>query len=236
MTSRERFLAACACQPLERPPVWIMRQAGRYLPEYRALKRSIRFSKWYARRRWPPRRRSSPCAASHSMPPSCFPTSLSSPRRSAGLPVQGRRRHRDGVAPGDPRADRRAPARCGRAGTARLRGRRAGAAQTRTGWAARAARFGGSPWTLATYMLEGGSAEEFARSKTLFYSDRTMFDALLEKLTAALIEYFRLQIRRAPMRSRFSIRGAELWPDRTTRPRRCAGFARSSQRCRANSR
>src|SRR6187551_128553 len=38
MTSRERFLAACACQQLERPPLWIMRQAGRYLPEYRALK------------------------------------------------------------------------------------------------------------------------------------------------------------------------------------------------------
>ena len=38
MTSRERFLAACACRPLERPPIWIMRQAGRYLPEYRELK------------------------------------------------------------------------------------------------------------------------------------------------------------------------------------------------------
>jgi len=38
MTSRERFLAACASQPLARPPLWIMRQAGRYLPEYRALK------------------------------------------------------------------------------------------------------------------------------------------------------------------------------------------------------
>ncbi|HLP01438.1 MAG TPA: uroporphyrinogen decarboxylase family protein, partial [Opitutaceae bacterium] len=45
MTSRERFLAACACQPLERPPLWIMRQAGRYLPEYRALKAKHNFLK-----------------------------------------------------------------------------------------------------------------------------------------------------------------------------------------------
>jgi len=43
MTSRERFLAACACSPLERPPLWVMRQAGRYLPEYRALKAKSSF-------------------------------------------------------------------------------------------------------------------------------------------------------------------------------------------------
>src|SRR5436190_7120740 len=43
MNSRERFLAACACTPLERPPLWIMRQAGRYLPEYRALKAKSSF-------------------------------------------------------------------------------------------------------------------------------------------------------------------------------------------------
>src|SRR5581483_11606252 len=43
MTSRDRFLAACACQPLDRPPLWVMRQAGRYLPEYRALKAKSSF-------------------------------------------------------------------------------------------------------------------------------------------------------------------------------------------------
>ena len=54
--------------------------------------------------------------------------------------------------------------------------------------------FGGSPWTLATYMVEGGSSDEFEHIKQLFYTDRAMFDALLEKLTAALIVYFKLQI------------------------------------------
>ncbi|MGH7955650.1 MAG: uroporphyrinogen decarboxylase family protein, partial [Opitutaceae bacterium] len=54
--------------------------------------------------------------------------------------------------------------------------------------------FGGSPWTLATYMIEGGSSEEFERIKQFFYTERSTFDALLEKLTAALIACFKMQI------------------------------------------
>jgi uroporphyrinogen decarboxylase len=54
--------------------------------------------------------------------------------------------------------------------------------------------FGGSPWTLATYMVEGGSSDDFERIKTLFYTDRATFEALLEKLTSAIIVYFQMQI------------------------------------------
>jgi uroporphyrinogen decarboxylase len=54
--------------------------------------------------------------------------------------------------------------------------------------------FAGSPWTLANFMLEGGGVKEYSRAKALFYSERSLFDKLLEKLSHAVSSFLHLQI------------------------------------------
>jgi uroporphyrinogen decarboxylase len=54
--------------------------------------------------------------------------------------------------------------------------------------------FAGSPWTLANFMLEGGSSRDFRAGKTLFYTEPRIFGRLMEKVTAATIEFLQLQI------------------------------------------
>ncbi|MEY4489620.1 MAG: hypothetical protein RIQ79_2128 [Verrucomicrobiota bacterium] len=197
MTSRERFLAALACQPIDRPPLWVMRQAGRYLPEYRALKAKSSFLEMV---------RTPELATEVTLQPLkrfpgldaailfsdilVIPEALGQPyafRDTGGIQMAYRLDNRaqiDALAPASAVPDKLAYV----GDALRLLKREvATTGHTLLG-------FGGSPWTLATYMLEGGSSEDFARAKLLFYTDRPSFDALLEKLTAALVAYFQMQI------------------------------------------
>ncbi len=54
--------------------------------------------------------------------------------------------------------------------------------------------FSGSPWTLATYMLEGGSSKTFSKIKKLMYSEPEVVHILLDKLTQSVILYLNAQI------------------------------------------
>lgn len=54
--------------------------------------------------------------------------------------------------------------------------------------------FAGSPWTLATYMIEGGSSKEFAKIKSLLYDQPQLLHELLDILTDAVSDYLNAQI------------------------------------------
>lgn len=55
--------------------------------------------------------------------------------------------------------------------------------------------FSGSPWTLATYMVEGGSSKDFRHVKAMMYRDPEVLHAMLDKLARSVIDYLNAQIR-----------------------------------------
>lgn len=55
--------------------------------------------------------------------------------------------------------------------------------------------FTGSPWTLACYMLEGGASKNFSKIKGLLYREPKALGLLLDKLTVVVIDYLNAQIR-----------------------------------------
>jgi uroporphyrinogen decarboxylase len=194
MTPRERFLAACACQPLDRPPLWIMRQAGRYLPEYRALKAKhpflemVRTPELAAEVTLQPLRRFALDAAIIFSDILVIPEALG----------QGYRFKEEGGIAMDWRVER----------WEQVERLNAEAVPERLRYVAEALRlvrqqigpdrallgFCGSPWTLAAYMIEGGGSDDFARAKAMFYTDQPLFEKLMDRLVRALIAYVRLQI------------------------------------------
>ena len=193
MNSRDRFLAALRCQPLDRPPIWIMRQAGRYLPEYRALKEKHSFLELAQTPELAlevtlqPLRRFPLDAAILFSDILVIPEAMGQGyhfRDQGGIAMDYRLETKSQI-------DRLT----------------AEAVEDRLAYVAQALNlirdelagdkmllgFGGSPWTLATYMVEGGSSKDFALIKSLFYQHRPVFNLLMEKISDALIAYFKMQ-------------------------------------------
>ena len=54
--------------------------------------------------------------------------------------------------------------------------------------------FSGAPFTLASYILEGGSSKNYIKAKTVMWNERELWDSLMEKLSDTVFEYLRSQI------------------------------------------
>ncbi len=191
---RQRMLDALACSPVDRPPIWLMRQAGRCLPEYRALKENYSFRQLVqvpelaAEVTLQPVHRFNFDAAILFSDILVVPEAMGqgySFREGGGVEMDFVLRDRGGIrrlkVDGiTERLDYVAQAL--KLIKARLRGRTA------------LLGFAGSPWTLANFMLEGGSAARHVRALEFFYSDPAAYEALAAKLTDAVIEYLEMQI------------------------------------------
>jgi uroporphyrinogen decarboxylase len=194
MTPRERFLAAANCQPVDRPPIWLMRQAGRYLPEYRELKKQhdfvtmVRTPELATEVTLQPLRRFPLDAAIIFSDILVIPEALG----------QGYHFREHGGIGMDYLLD--TPEKIAALDNTKIAERLSYVADALTmtrgklGDDIALLGFCGSPWTLACYMIEGGSAKDFIAIKKLAWDQPEIFEALMQKLTDGIVEYLHMQI------------------------------------------
>src|SRR5579864_6444382 len=189
-----RLVRACKALPVDRTPVWFMRQAGRYMPEYRAVRKQhslIEICK-------------NPQLAAEvtitateilQVDAAIIFADLLLPLEVMGLPFHFSAG--EGPVIEQPIRDK--------TGIARLRTDSA----ADLGYVAEAVRvvarhfgtklpvigFCGAPFTLASYMIEGGGSRHYINTKKLMYSQPEAFDELLHKLICVTGAYAEEQVR-----------------------------------------
>lgn len=191
----DRFLRALLKQPVDTTPIWIMRQAGRYLPEYRATRQragsfmdlcknpelacevtlqpldryaldaAILFSDILT---VPDAMGLGLYFSEGEGPRFSNPVTTAADIAKIGIP--------------DPEGELRYVMDAVRTIRRELNGR------------VPLIGFTGSPWTLATYMVEGGSSKEFAKVKGMLYDEPAALHLLLDKLADSIILYLNAQI------------------------------------------
>ena len=189
------ILRALAGETLPTPPIWMMRQAGRYLPEYRATRAQAGdFLKLCynpdlaAEVTLQPIRRFGFDAAILFADILLLPQALGAdlwfetgegPRLSTITTMAGV----TALKPADGVHDHLAPV----YETVRILARELPAETTLIG-------FAGAPWTVATYMIGGRGSPDQAAAHALKAADRATFAALIDRITDATVEYLSMQV------------------------------------------
>jgi len=193
LTSKERMIRAANREPVDGPPVWIMRQAGRYLPEYHEIRRQGTFMETC---RDPDRAAEVTCQPIRrfDMDAAVIFSDILVPAQAMGLEVS----FEGGKGP------QLEPAVRTRADIDRLH---AFDPEMDTGFVGEAIRrvrkeigddraiigFCGAPFTTASYMIEGGSSRNFENTKAMLHGDPEAFRELVEKIVDSVVPYLGMQ-------------------------------------------
>jgi uroporphyrinogen decarboxylase len=188
-----RFLRACRREAVDRPPVWVMRQAGRYLPEYRELRH--RAGDFLSMCRTPS------IAAEATLQPirrfgldaAIVFSDILTPLVPMGIELS--------FGPAPHIAN---PVRCAE-DLARLRPPAPWRGTEFLDEALTLVRaaldddtaligFCGAPWTLASYLVEGTTSRSFTRVKSFALHEPEVFDRLVDTLADAMADYLRTQV------------------------------------------
>ena len=192
----DRYLRALLRQPVDMTPIWMMRQAGRYLPEYKATRAQAGDFMALCRNAdlacevtlQPLRRYALDAAILFSdiltVPDAMglglsfgagegpkFARPIENARMVANLPIP------------DPEQELQYVMNAVRTIRRELKGE------------VPLIGFSGSPWTLATYMVEGGSSKAFTKIKKMLYAEPATLHALLDKLAQSVTLYLNAQIK-----------------------------------------
>ncbi len=192
----DRYLRALLKEPVDCTPVWMMRQAGRYLPEYKATRAIAgdfmslcKNAELACEVTLQPLRRFALDAAI------LFSDILTIPdAMGLGLyfeagegpkferPIQSRA-DVEKIAKPDPEGELQYVMNAVRTIRKNLKGE------------VPLIGFSGSPWTLATYMVEGGSSKAFTKIKKMMYAEPHTLHLLLDKLADTVVDYLNAQIK-----------------------------------------
>ena len=191
---RERFLRAATGKDVDRPPVWLMRQAGRYLPEYREIRGALSFEERVSR---------PDVAAELTLQPlRRFPLDAAIIFSDILVPLTGMGRPARFPGEGGPVVDDpiRTPE-----DVASLRLADPDKDSPYVAESLRLVRektpdhallgFAGAPFTLAAYLIEGGGSKGFQQTKRFCYQHPDAWEKLLDLCARTAVAHLKAQVR-----------------------------------------
>ena len=188
-----RFIRACLRQPVDRTPVWFLRQAGRYMQEYRDVRKHHTLVE-ICKQPELAAEVTITAAEKLGVDAAIIFADLLLPLEPMGLDFEFQAGEGPVVHHPVRTAADVAALRTDRAGdlayVAKAIEKVAAHFRNRLGIIG----FCGAPYTLASYMIEGGGSRNYIHTKRMMYSDTNAWRSLLDKIVVVLTEYCRLQV------------------------------------------